>query len=39
VEDEALRKQYACAAVRRAREMFGIDTAVANTLDVYDDIT
>mgnify|MGYP005834956871 CR=1 FL=1 len=38
-EDEALRNQYACAAVRRAGEMLDVETAVANTLDVYDSIT
>lgn len=36
--NEALRKQYSCAALKRAEERFGIERAVANTLDVYDSI-
>lgn len=39
VENEALRKQFGVAAAGRARDLFDVDTAVANTLDVYDSIS
>jgi len=36
--DEALRKRFGAAAARRARRLFDVETAVANTLAVYDSL-